>query len=89
MDWFNIAHSETDTLLISDEVYTQEELLSRAQDSVAGFHFLFHQIIKKLKIRDTWDDYKLGLLPTCTECHERSQKLGTGFSFGISIRLVL
>ncbi len=31
MDWFNTAHLEADTLFISDEVFSQEEQLSRAQ----------------------------------------------------------
>jgi len=84
MDWFKNAHLELDTLFISDEVYSEAELLSRAQCSAASFHFLFHQIIKKLKIRDTWEQYQIGLLPSCTECHERSKKLGANFSFGIS-----
>jgi hypothetical protein len=84
-DWFSNSLRLLDVLFDFDGYYDVNYRSDTNRLYLGTQHELFNKIIRCNKIRDSWLEPKVFLLPVSTTLVEISQKMGTEISIGVSV----
>lgn len=85
MNWHQAALTELESYL-SQQPENEAERQAVCLAAIDGFHTLFHELVRELKIRDEWDTPLCEIAPCATGTVERSKKLeNQRFTFAIGL----
>lgn len=85
MDWFQAARDELETYFDIEQKISEEEVKQRGVHAFNAFHHFFLVLAAKLKLRDEWPEPHCHIVPFSTGIIERSAKMQTEFTLGVSL----
>jgi hypothetical protein len=83
-DWYEAARIELADHF-SEKEKSENERKIICMSTIDRFHGLFLELAKELKIRDEWGEQFCYIVPFGTGTIERSKKMGTQFTFAITM----
>jgi hypothetical protein len=85
MDWFQAARDELETYFDIEQQISEEEAKERGVRAIDAFHKIFVDLAAKLQLRDEWPEPHCHIAPFSTGIIERSAKMQTDFTIGVSL----
>jgi hypothetical protein len=85
MDWFQAARDELETYFDIEQRISEEEAKERGARAIDAFHEIFVDLTAKLQLRDEWPEPHCHIVPFATGIIERSAKMQTDFTIGVSL----